>query len=130
MGWPTSDESARNAAGVAAMGPAAAVVVVCVALLDDSSFPRTNSKTTNAAASAIASTAPMRTLDRRAQPVSPCSLIRARIGRRSTTMESRAANACLVLHLGAQLGGPSRPTSQGPDRRLAARGLLAASDLN
>src|SRR6476619_3325742 len=65
------------------MGFAVAAVVVPFDELDESSFPRTRSQTTKPAARAIATTAPMRTLDRRAQPVSGASLTLGRIGRPS-----------------------------------------------
>jgi hypothetical protein len=50
------------------------VVCTVVELLDESSLPRTISHTTNAAASAIATTTPMRMLGRRAQVLSLCSV--------------------------------------------------------
>jgi hypothetical protein len=50
------------------------LVDVVVVVLDDSSFPRTTSQITNAAATASAITAPIRTLDSRAQRVSRGSL--------------------------------------------------------
>src|SRR4029450_13827335 len=78
MGCLAFAESARSAAGVAATGPigraASFVEVVVVLLLEESSFPRTTSQMTKAAATASAPTAPIRTLDRRAQPVSRGSL--------------------------------------------------------
>src|SRR4029453_1816272 len=77
MGSLASAESARSAAGVAATGPigrAVSFVGVVVVVLDESSFPRTTSQITKAAATASVTTAPIRTLDRRAQPVSRGSL--------------------------------------------------------
>src|SRR5512132_3594640 len=73
MGCLAFAESARSAAGVAATGPigrAASFVEVVVVLLEEPSFPRTTSQMTKAAATASATTAPIRSLDRRAQPVS------------------------------------------------------------
>src|SRR5215470_283824 len=79
-------ERARRAAGVAATGPMGFAFVVVVDALDELSFPRTTSQITNAAAIASAITAPIRTLDRRAQPVSRGSLTprkdRTRLGGR------------------------------------------------
>src|SRR5262245_4126854 len=70
MGRLDSADSARSLAGVAAVGPigrTASLVEVAVAVLDESSSPRTTSQITKAAATASAITAPIRTLDRRAQ---------------------------------------------------------------
>src|SRR5262245_23045315 len=74
-GCPASSASARSRAVVAATGPRAVVVCSGVELLlDESSLPRTSSHTTKAAARASATTAPIRTLDRRPQPVPRSSL--------------------------------------------------------
>src|SRR6266545_2560185 len=77
MGCLAFAESSRSAAGVAAAGPigrVASFVEVVVLVPDESSLPRTTSQITKAAATASATTAPIRTLDRRAQPVSRGSL--------------------------------------------------------
>src|SRR5213083_3311507 len=77
MGCLLFAESARSAAGEAAAGPigcVASFVEVVVVVLDELSFPRTMSQITKAAATASATTAPIRMLDRRAQPVSRGSL--------------------------------------------------------
>src|SRR5262245_7983533 len=75
MGWFVLAESARRAAGEAAIGPIGlGLVFVVLEVLEELSFPRTTSRITNAAAIASAIPAPMRTLDRRAQPVSRGSL--------------------------------------------------------
>jgi hypothetical protein len=50
------------------------LVEVVVVVLDESSFPRTTNQITKAAATASATTAPIRTLERRAYPVSRGSL--------------------------------------------------------
>src|SRR5262245_5008264 len=81
MGCPELVANARSAAGVAAtgptgFGPATVVLVGAVVELESSSFPRRMSQITKVAATAIATIAPIRTLDRRAQPVSRGSLTR------------------------------------------------------
>src|SRR5215470_9642481 len=87
MDWFVLADSARKAAGEAAIGPIGlGLVFVVLELLDELSFPRTTSQITNAAAIASAITAPIRTLDRRAQSVSRGSLTprkdRTRLGGR------------------------------------------------
>src|SRR5262245_60044218 len=136
MGRLDSAESARSLAGVAAVGPigrTASLVEVAVAVLDESSSPRTTSQITKAAATASAITAPIRTLDRRAQPVSRGSLTpgknrqclgeRNRGGRvpsvrREATIRQPGRLAQLGEHqldkLGVTGSSPVPPTSQKP----------------
>ena len=105
-----SAAAARSLARVAAIGPIglarAAVLVVC-GELDESSFPRTMSQATKPAASAIATTAPIRTLERRAQPVSRGSLTWAE-DRESFGGRKREQGAFEQWRFG-NLGGMKKP---------------------
>src|SRR5262249_40499003 len=73
-GCPASSETARSRAAVAAPGPMAAGVRSSEVLDDEAAVPRSGSQTTNAAATAIATTAPIRRPYRRLRPMWRSSL--------------------------------------------------------
>src|SRR5262245_28231345 len=125
MGCLASAEATRSAAAVAATGPIGltASVDVVVFVLDESSFLRTTSQITKAAATASATTAPIRTLERRAQPVSRASLTQ---GKNRACLGGRKREPRVLL---AATAKPRRPVRTivataakgGRGRRLGVR---------
>src|SRR3954468_3060588 len=126
-GWPASTESSRSRSGVAATGVIAGTTVVWAPSPEESPC-LTTSQTRNAAAIAIATTAPIRTSGRRAQGATVGSFTATKDrfragGHRPARLQSLAPGRLAQLgehqldKLGVTGSSPVPPTPKSPLKR-------------